>query len=206
MSTGPSNGSALMNRTAAGVCSSSGIRSSANRWFSTLTPSHTFGNGHTVSTRQQRADPVDVVGDADAVAARRNLHCARHQPGDVVAHPLGALREDLERVLRRERHHRTHAIDERVGHVRVKQVAHRVDEHLPRLLPAQRLIEPVLVRHYVGERALPINRFALRSGADDLLSSEHLGREALGVAVRAARAHLRAAGDRIPRRVSPLDR
>jgi hypothetical protein len=41
----PSSGSALMNRTAAGVCSSSGIRSSARCWSSTLTPSHTFGSG-----------------------------------------------------------------------------------------------------------------------------------------------------------------
>ena len=44
-SIGPSNGSALMNRTAAGVCNSSGMRVSAKCWFSTLTPSQTFDRG-----------------------------------------------------------------------------------------------------------------------------------------------------------------
>jgi hypothetical protein len=37
-----------MNRTTAGVSSSSGIRSSAAAWFSTDTPSQTLGNGHEV--------------------------------------------------------------------------------------------------------------------------------------------------------------
>lgn len=31
--------------TAAGTCSSNGIRSSARRWFSALTPSQMFGQG-----------------------------------------------------------------------------------------------------------------------------------------------------------------
>ena len=44
-STGPSSGSAEMNLFAAGVCSSSGIRSSAVAWFSQETPSQTRGFG-----------------------------------------------------------------------------------------------------------------------------------------------------------------
>jgi hypothetical protein len=67
---------------AAGVCSSSGIRSSAKCWFSTLTPSHTFGSG--------QPDPSAPCARHAKDAAR----VARHP------HPLGALRQHLKRVLR----------------------------------------------------------------------------------------------------------
>src|SRR3990167_235531 len=44
-STGPSSGSQLTKRTAVGVSSSSGMRSSAQCWFSTDTPSQTLRSG-----------------------------------------------------------------------------------------------------------------------------------------------------------------
>jgi tetratricopeptide (TPR) repeat protein len=51
-SIGPSSGSALMNRTAAGVCSRCGIRSSASCWRSVETPSQTLGRGQGFSLFQ----------------------------------------------------------------------------------------------------------------------------------------------------------
>ena len=49
---GYGQGSYDTNRTAAGVCSSSGIRSLAVSWSSTLTPSQTFDRNHSVSPRR----------------------------------------------------------------------------------------------------------------------------------------------------------
>jgi hypothetical protein len=59
-------------------------------------------------------------------------------------HPCWALREHLKRVPPGNRHDREHAGNELVRHRLVKQVALGVDEDPARLLPPQRLIEPVL--------------------------------------------------------------
>jgi hypothetical protein len=56
----------------------------------------------------------------------------------------GPLREHLERVLRRQRHDREHAIEEVVGDLGVEEVRHAVDEDPPRP-PAERLVEARLV-------------------------------------------------------------
>jgi hypothetical protein len=50
--------------------------------------------------------------------------------------------------------------DELVGDLLVEEVAHRVDEHHPRLAPAQRLLEHVLVQRHAepGPDARPPSR------------------------------------------------
>ena len=85
-------------------------------------------------------------------------------------------------------------LDVVVGNVLVEQVAHRVDEDHLRRAPPQRLRE--LLRDEPQIEALLV-RMAWHA-------AEPLG-ERLGVAVLAAGADLRAAADRVPRRVGPLD-
>jgi hypothetical protein len=79
-------------------------------------------------------------------------------------------------------------------HVLVKEVTHRVDEDLPRPSPVQRLLQ--LFGHESQVEALFKRVFGH--------TSEALGEE-LRIAEFAARAHLRAAADRVPRRVRPFD-
>jgi hypothetical protein len=198
---GPSSGSALMNRTAAGVCSSSGIRSSACFWSSTLTPSQTFGSGHERG-RRLRACSVSRV--------RRCGRCDRSLAavaagGEVRAHPLRPLREDLERVLRRQRHHREHAIDERVRHVLVKQVRHAVDEHARRLPPGQRLEQRASTVRTTPVHCGPAFVCFVSPSYGFPLAAEPV-RLLHRVAVHAPGRDDRAAAHRVPRLVGPLDR
>jgi histone H3/H4 len=79
--------------------------------------------------------------------------------------------------------------------VLVKEVAHRVDEDLPRASPVQRLLKLLWHESQVEALLEGVSRHA----AETL-------REHLCVAEFAARAHLRAAADGVPRRVRPLNR
>ena len=68
-----------------------------------------------------------------------------------------ALGQDLEGVLFGTNHHVEHVGDELVGNVLVKEVAHRIDEHDARAMPAQRQL--------AGARATGAGRSPARRGA-----------------------------------------
>ena len=95
----------------------------------------------------------------------------------------------------RVRHDLERAADELLGHVLMEQVTHRVQKDTARFAPSERERELIGVECQV--EAVAIARVAHRLEPR---------RETFRVAVFAARADLRAAGDRIPGRVSPLDR
>lgn len=107
-------------------------------------------------------------------------------------------------MLRRERHDREEPIDELEGHVRVEQVAHRVDKHPTRLAPSQRIIKPILVApdHAVE---VPVARLVQHSEARVLRQPLEAPRHPHRVAVIAAGRDTCAARNRVPRRVRPLD-
>ena len=112
-----------------------------------------------------------------------------------LAQSLVPFGEDLKYVPVSPSHDVANARDVVGWNVLVKEVAHRVDEDLPRASPVQRLLE----------------LFGNESEVEALLErvSRHTAetfREQLRVAELAARAHLRAAPDGIPRRVRPLNR
>jgi hypothetical protein len=120
---------------------------------------------------------------------------------EVGPHPLGTLREDLEGVPRRERHHREHAIDERVGHVLVEQVADRVDEVGRRHPAAQRRVQTVLEHLQDLERLRVLGRDVL-AGEERFVP--HVV-DPLRVAVTAAWRNLIAPDGGIPSDLRPLD-
>ncbi len=91
---------------------------------------------------------------------------------------------DLEAVPVRAVHDVEDALDVLERHVLVEEVAHRVDEDCLRLLPSQRELEHVRLQRQL--EAVAVVRLTHR-----LQSLRH----ALGVAVLAAGANLRAAGD-----------
>src|SRR5689334_12309190 len=92
-------------------------------------------------------------------------------------------------------HDLSNATDVVGWNVFVKEVAHRVDEDLARASPVQRLLE--LLGHQ--SQVEPMLEGMSRHAAETL--TEHLR-----VAEFAARTHFRAAADRVPRRVRPLNR
>ena len=92
-------------------------------------------------------------------------------------------------------HDLSNATDVVGWNVFVKEVAHRVDEDLPRASPVQGLLKPFGHESQVEALLERVPRHA----AETL-------REHLCVAEFAARAHLRAAADRVPRRIRPLNR
>lgn len=92
-------------------------------------------------------------------------------------------------------HHLSDAPDVVGWNAFVKEVAHRIDEDLARASPVQRLLK--LLGHQSQVKAL-LERVS-RHAAETL-------REQLRVAKFAARAHLRAAANGVPRRVRPLNR
>ena len=112
-----------------------------------------------------------------------------------VAHTCIAFGEDLEDVPVGSSHDVADASDEIGRDVFVEQVAHRVDEDLPRPFPVQRLLQ--LLGHESEIEAL----FKRVSGHTAKALSEDLR-----IAELAAGAHLCAASDRVPSRVGPLNR
>src|SRR5665213_3609029 len=61
---------------------------------------------------------------------------------EVVAHEGASLREDLEDMPFGRFHRVEHPGDERVRHLFVEEVAHRVDENHPGPPPCKRLVQP----------------------------------------------------------------
>jgi hypothetical protein len=91
-------------------------------------------------------------------------------------------------------HRGEHALDKRLGHVLVKEIAHAVHENPPRPSPPKRQLEQVgMLRK--GKRARV-------TGIAHRLQSAS---EAFRVTVLAPGADLRATSDRIPGRVGPFD-
>lgn len=111
------------------------------------------------------------------------------------AQSLVALGEDLKQMPVSLSHDLSNATDVVGWNAIVKEVAHRVDENLPRATPVQWLLK--LFGHQSEVEALLEG--VSRHAAEAL-------REHLRVAELAARAHLRAAANRVPRRVRPLNR
>lgn len=136
------------------------------------------------------AESVIIVFDADThpdVAGPVQLLAQARQP----IRPLG---QKLEPMPVGAAHHAEHSLDERGGHVLVKEVAHGVDENDLRFLPAQRQFQDVIMD---GEfEAVHVVRLPHRLQAK---------RHAFRVTVFAARTDLGATRCRIPRRFRPFD-
>ena len=107
---------------------------------------------------------------------------------------LGSLGQDLILVLVREIHDAENVVNVFRWNPVVKEIAHRVDEDPLRLLPAKRLLQ------FFGDEAEVEALLKWMS-----LYSAEAFRKSFGVAVLATGADLRAAANRIPGRVGPLD-
>src|SRR5665213_1901976 len=137
--------------------------------------------------------------DAPVVARRFDAYAdpnvrAKRKPRTQTFQSLGALRQHLKLVLCRELHDVEHRDDVLVRYVAVEQVAHRVYEDALRLLPFERLHDALS-----SERQVEAALERVAGHAAEAL------RERLGVAVIAAGANLRAAGDGVPGRIRPFD-
>jgi len=136
-----------------------------------------------------------------------NFRRAAADPLEPLAHPLRALRQHLEGVLRRCRHHAEDGGDLLVRQLLVKEVRHRVDEDAARLLPPER------DREALGDEAnLPVPARVTINHAEQVaidrlraLGAVDHRRRVLCVAVEAARADARTADRRVPGLVRPLD-
>ncbi len=90
------------------------------------------------------------IAQKSVVAAKAGGNKASHEPlaspvgvRYILAHPLWALRQHLEGVLRYQRHHREHKVKEVVSNLLMEQIAHRVYEDAARFLPVQRRVQPL---------------------------------------------------------------
>jgi hypothetical protein len=115
-------------------------------------------------------------------------------PLHVALHDLRALGEHLELMPMSPVHDGKNVINEVSRHIPVEQVRHAVDEDAPRALPAERLLKPPRPKGQVKARLKRVTRRAAPA----------LGKP-LSVAVIAPGADLRAAGDRVPSGIGPLD-
>lgn len=98
-------------------------------------------------------------------------------------------------MLARLGHHREDLLDELDRDLRMKEVAHRINEDHPRSPPPQRLLKTARPEPQVKALLVGVARHAPPA----------LG-ERFRVTVGAARRHLRAPGHRVPCRFRPLDR
>lgn len=108
--------------------------------------------------------------------------------------PASVACQHLERVLLGGSHYFEDPLDEVRRHLRVEEVAHRVHENEPGLPPSERQVDLVLLE----------GQFET-GGVSRVAHGLETRSEALGVAVVAAGAHLRAAGDGVPGGLRPLD-
>ena len=148
-----------------------------------------------------KATPLHQGREKDAATAGRG---ALSHP---CQHPLWPFRQHLERMLRAERHHREHPVNELVRHLRVKQVAHRIHEHPPRLPPVERLLQALGKEFYLATPAPAAGALvpAVRYEGDVTLVSYHPEppRTLYRVAVAAPLGDRGTAGYRIPGHVRP---
>ena len=75
-------------------------------------------------------------------------NAAWHYPtlSEVRCHSIRPLREHLKRVLRTQRHHREHPVDQLIRHELAEEIRLRAHEDAPPLLPAQWLEQDLLVK------------------------------------------------------------
>lgn len=135
-------------------------------------------------------DPVLIAGILDrnsdpdilwpGLQFRGNLHQSLVPFGEHLVDMPRGLAHDLEDLLQKVE-----------GHFLVEEVAHGVDEDQARLLPPPRFVQPFGVKG----KAKPVGEVVRKAL-----------RDALGVAILAARAHFGAARRRVPRLLRPLDR
>jgi hypothetical protein len=93
------SGSIDSHRTAAGVASRSGMRSSARAWSSTETPSQTFGRG---ARRAGKSAPSEAAADfLHGPGIDKRARTIAPSPSRLGRpHPIRALRQHLKDVLR----------------------------------------------------------------------------------------------------------
>jgi len=116
------------------------------------------------------------------------------QSGREFSQALVTLRQHLEGVPRRLAHHGKDFLDKRHRNVLMEQIAHRVDEDHSRATPAQRLHEPLRPEAKIKALFVRVSRYASPAFS-----------EGLGVAVCAARRHLAATRDGVPRGFRPFN-
>lgn len=134
-------------------------------------------------TGNRNAKP-DVAGDRPTLIAI----------ADIVAHEGTALGQDLVDMPICLLHGIEHLVDEGTVDVLVEQVAHRVHEDHPRLLPERGLFQPRRPERQVKSLLIGV----ARNAAPALC-------KAFSIAVVTSRADLGAAGHRVPCRVRPFD-
>jgi len=91
-------------------------------------------------------------------------------------------------------HRREDSLDERKWNVIVKEVAHRIHEHDPRLAPAARNVQQIRMQRHLKAVTVAIAAHGLQAL-----------RHPFGVTVSATFADLGAPGDRIPSHFGPFD-
>src|SRR5262249_49699005 len=116
------------------------------------------------------------------------------RPGKQLAQTSRPFREDLVCMPARQVHRRNDSPNIRKWNLLVKQIAHGVDEDHSRLAPSERFRQFLRNKSQVESLFERMSCYAPKS-----LS------EAFSVAVLTARTDLRAATNRIPRRISPFD-
>jgi hypothetical protein len=146
----------------------------------------------------RRRHPSEVIGTTNPpLVLDRHAHPDIRGPGEAcgdLGEVLVALGEDLESMALGPNHYVEHPLDELKWDVRMKQIAHRVDEDDPWPFPLERLVESA------GPKA-QVESLLVRMAWNP---PPTFGKR-FGVAVRAARGHLRAPGHRVPRGLRPFD-
>ena len=146
------------------------------------------------------------------VAVKLALHLAdaiqRCLVGEIIAHSPGSLRQHLERVPMRLRHHREDAVDDVIEHALVEQIGRRIDKDHARPLPAKRRRQH-LVRGDV-DPARPDRPGVRHRDRAGIVGCRGVFRQARRhalhrVAIGAAGRDDRASRNGIPRRLRPFD-
>jgi hypothetical protein len=151
-------------------------------------------SGGRVLKRPYARETVPTILDADAEGNGSQVGHPSQFTAQQLPEPIVPFGEDLEHMPVGPLHDVANARDVVDRNVFVKEVAHRVDENLSRAAPVQWLIE--LFRNESEIETL-LERVSWHSAESFC--------EQLRIAELAARTHLRAAPDRIPRCVRPLD-
>jgi hypothetical protein len=99
-----------------------------------------------LNTRRRRLEVIQThrvfgVLDRDAEPNVLRSTAALVSLAQITGHKRTSLGENLIGVPRRLLHRVKHRVDERRRHLFVKEVAHRIHENAPRLLPPQRLLQ-----------------------------------------------------------------
>ncbi len=150
----------------------------------TTTPLHLLATAAILCCILNRDTQPDVARDGFAVVPL----------SDMVAHERTALGQHLIDVPVRMFHGVEHLVDVCALDVLVEEVAHRVHENHPRLLPKHWLPQPRRPKRQIEALLIGVPRNAAPTFC-----------ETLGLAIVASRTDFGAARHRVPRRVRPFD-